>query len=203
MPVPLTNARTTGIGKDDSTSFLESIDETVTSNGGANLLRSWRNSEPALEVKAVISSLLDDGSRASHILVGRVGARTDETNFDFLGPAILLDFLSEFGDRGSQIGCEGTVDMRLKFREVLKITLKQPRRYSSSKTYDLNVLIVFSALVGLQVVSESLSILSNLGTLSSLEIVRHAIVEGEEGGGSTDFSAHVTNSSHTRARERL
>jgi hypothetical protein len=70
-------------------------------------------------------------------------------------------------------------------------------------THDFNVLIVFSALIGLQVVSERLSILSNGLALSSVKVVNHALVEGEQRSGSTNFSTHVTNGGHTRARKRF
>lgn len=120
MPIPLTNARTTSVGKDNSTSALEGIDETVTSNGGSDLLGSWGDGELALEVEAVVRSLLDNGSRASHVLIGRVSARTDETNFKFIGPAILLDLGGELGKGGGQIRSERTVDVGLEFRKVLK-----------------------------------------------------------------------------------
>lgn len=50
---------------------------------------------------------------------------------------------------------------------------------------------------------EGFGIVSNVGTLGSLEVVDHAVVEGEERSCSTNFSTHVTNRSHTRAGERF
>ena len=50
---------------------------------------------------------------------------------------------------------------------------------------------------------EPLGVSRNLGTLGSLEVVRHAMVEGEERGGGTNLSTHVADSGHTRARKRF
>jgi hypothetical protein len=122
LPIPLTNARTASVGKDDTTSTLKGVDQTVTSDRGTDLLRSGGNSEFALEVETVIRSLLDDRGRAGHVLIGRVGARADETDFKLVGPAILLNLCSKLGDRGGQIGSERTVDMRFELGKVLKIT---------------------------------------------------------------------------------
>ena len=65
------------------------------------------------------------------------------------------------------------------------------------------MLVVLRILVRLEVVREALGILSDLTTLRCLEIVDHAVVEGKYGGRRTDFSTHVADCSHTRARERL
>jgi hypothetical protein len=121
----LTNARTAGIGKNDTTSALEGIDKTVTSDSSTDLLGSRGDSELAPEVEAVVSSLFDDRGGAGHILIGRVGARTNEADLDFLGPVILLDLLSKLREGSSQIRGERAVNMRLKFGKVLKIPLDQ------------------------------------------------------------------------------
>jgi len=38
LPVPLTDARTASVGENDATDIFESLDLTITFNGGANLL---------------------------------------------------------------------------------------------------------------------------------------------------------------------
>lgn len=50
---------------------------------------------------------------------------------------------------------------------------------------------------------EGLGVVGDIRTFGGIKVVDHAVVEGEEGGGSTNFGAHVTNRSHTRARQRL
>ena len=50
---------------------------------------------------------------------------------------------------------------------------------------------------------ESLRVVGDVGALGSVEVVDHAVVEGEEGGCRTNLSTHVANRGHTRARERL
>lgn len=64
--------------------------------------------------------LISDGSGAGHVLVGRVGAGSDEGNLELLGPVVLLDLLGELGDGGGEIGGEWTVDVGLEVGEVLK-----------------------------------------------------------------------------------
>lgn len=49
--------------------------------------------------------------------------------------------------------------------------------------------------------SEFLRILGDFGPLGGIEVIDHAVVEWEERGGSTNFGTHVTNGSHTSARE--
>ena len=70
-------------------------------------------------------------------------------------------------------------------------------------TYDLDRLVVLSALVSLKVVLEALSVVGDISALGGVEVVDHAVVEGEEGGCCTNLSTHVANRGHTRARERL
>ena len=70
-------------------------------------------------------------------------------------------------------------------------------------TYNLNALIVLSTLIGLEVVRETLSVLGDVRTVGRVEVVGHAVVKGEEGGSGTDFSTHVANGRHTRARQGL
>jgi len=186
LTIPLANARSASVGEDNGARSLKLANLAIASNGGTDLLRSGGDGELALEVEAVVERLLHDGSRARHVLVRRVGARADETDLDLVGPAVLLGLLGELGDGGGKVGGEGAVDVGLELGEV-----------------DLDDLVVLGALVGLEVVREAASVVGNFGTLGGLEVVGHARVEGEEGGGGTNFGTHVANGGHTSARERL
>lgn len=59
--------------------------------------------------------------------------------------------------------------------------------------------------MGVLVRAESLGIdarvVTNRLTLGGLKVVVHAVVEGEDGGGSTNFGTHVTDGTHTSAGE--
>ena len=68
---------------------------TVTFDGSTNLLRSGGDSVLALHVQTVVLSLTSDRSSAGHVLVRRVGARTDESNLELGWPVVLLDSLLE------------------------------------------------------------------------------------------------------------
>ena len=180
----MTNARTASVGENDSTDIFKGLDLTVTFNSGANLLRTGGDSVFGLEFKTGIPGLFDEGSRARHVLVGRVGAGTDEGDLDLIWPVVFLGLGGELGDGGSEIRSERTVDVGLEFGKV-----------------DFDDLVVFGILVGCEVVRELLGIVCDHGTVGGIEIVGHAVVEGEEGGGGTDFSTHVADGSHASAAE--
>jgi hypothetical protein len=63
------------------------------------------------------------------------------------------------------------------------------------------MVVVLGTLIRSEVMSESGSILADFRAFSCVEIVDHAVVEREHGRRCTDFSTHVTDSSHTRAGE--
>ena len=120
LTIPLTNARSTSISKDNSADFFKDTNLTITFNRSTNLLRTRSNCELALDIQSMSLSLLGDRSSTRHILIRRVSARTDESNFKFLGPVVLLYFFSELRNRGGEIRGERSVNVRLEFREVLK-----------------------------------------------------------------------------------
>lgn len=190
LAVPLTNARTTGVGKNNTTELLEGLGQTVAGDGSANLeevlaesiklkytqgksylLRSRSDEERRLGLQAVLHSVPGNRGRTGHVLVRGVGARTDETGLELLGPVVVLDGLAELGDGGTQIRSEGTVDVRLKLSEV-----------------DLNNLVVLGALVLLELLGVEAGKVTNVLTLGSSEVLVHVLVEGEDGGGGTNFS---------------
>ena len=118
--VPLANARTTGVSEDNAANALEGTDHAITLDGGANLLRTRGDGELALGREAVRSSFFRNGGRASHILIRRVGARTDETDFQLRWPTVLLHFRLELREGSRKVRGEGTVDVGLKLRQVLR-----------------------------------------------------------------------------------
>ena len=130
LAIPLTNTRATGVGKNNTASRLEGLDETITSDGGADLLGTGGDREARLEVDAVVSRLLRDVGRACHVLVGRVRARADESDLELLWPAVLDNLILELRKRGGKVGREGTVDVRLKLGEVLRNDVSIRRRPS-------------------------------------------------------------------------
>lgn len=83
------------------------------------MLRTGSHGELALGMETVLGSLLHDRSGTAHVLVRRVGARTDEGNLELSGPVVLLNLLLELGDGGGKIGGEGTVNVGFKLGEVL------------------------------------------------------------------------------------
>ena len=123
--VPLSNTRATGVSEDNTSDVFESSDLTVPLNGSTNLLGTGGDGEFALDVKTVRGGFLGNRGGAGHVFVRRVGARTDQTDFELLRPVVRLDGGGKLRDRGGKIGCEGTVDMWLQFREVLKEELSK------------------------------------------------------------------------------
>ena len=120
LPVPLSDTGSTGVGQNDSTDVLEGLNESVTGNGSPDLLGTGGDGELGLGLQTVSLGLLGNGGRSGHVLVGRVGARSDQTDLELLGPVVVLDGLGELGDGGGEIGGEGTVDVGLELRQVLR-----------------------------------------------------------------------------------
>ena len=186
LTVPLSNARTASVGKDDTTVLLEGLQLTITLNSGANLLRTGGNGEERLGLQAMIKGIPGDRGGTGHVLIGGVGARTDETDLELFRPLIGLDSLLELGDGGSKIGSEGTVNVRLQLRQV-----------------DLNQLVILGTLIFAKLLGVGPGEVANVLTLSGLQVVVHAVIVGEKRGGSTNFSTHVTDGTHTGARKRV
>jgi hypothetical protein len=136
-----------------------------------NLLTARCNGEQRLGLDTVVHGVLSNGGSAGHILVGGVGARSDKTDLELFGPLVGLDGLLELGDGGSEIGSEGTVDVRL---ELVKV--------------DLDELVVLGTLVLAELLGVLAGEVTDVLTLGSVQVVVHAVVEGEERGGSTNFS---------------
>lgn len=182
--VPLANARTASVGKDDTTELLEGLELTITLNGGANLFRTRSDSEERFGLDAVIKSVTCNRGRTGHVLIRGVGARTNQTNLKVLRPLVSVNGLLELRDGGSKVRSEGTVDVRLELGQV-----------------DFNQLVVLGTLVLAELLAIAPGEVGNVLTLGSLEVVVHAVVVGEERGGGTNFGTHVTDGTHTSARQ--
>ncbi|PMB63621.1 hypothetical protein BM221_010520 [Beauveria bassiana] len=94
--IPLTNARTASVSKNNATELLKCLKLTVAGDGGTNLFRSRGDGESSLGLDSVVKSITSDRRSAGHVFVGRVGARANQTDPELLRPAILLDSLAEF-----------------------------------------------------------------------------------------------------------
>lgn len=186
LTVPLTNAWTASICQNHTTELLEGSKLAITLDGGSNLLGTRGNGEEGLGLDAVVEGITSDGGGAGHILIGGVGARTNQTNLKLLGPAVGFDSLAELGDRSSKIWGKWAVDVWLELRQV-----------------DLDQLIVLGALILSQLLGVDTSKVTDILTLRDGKVVVHAVVEWEEGGRSTNFSAHVADGGHTSARDTV
>lgn len=122
----------------------------------------------------MVESVLGNGGGTAHVLVRGVGAGADQTDLEFLGPAIGLDSLLELADGSGKIGGERTVDVGLELGEV-----------------NLDELVVLGALILAELSGVLAGEVTDLATLGGGQIVVHAVVEGEERGGGTNFSTHV------------
>ena len=70
-------------------------------------------------------------------------------------------------------------------------------------THNLDVLVILSALIGLEVVLELVGVVRNHAALRRVEVRLHAVVVREDGRRRTNLSTHVADGGHARARERV
>lgn len=69
-----------------------------------------------------------DGSRSGHVLVRGVGARSDQSDLELLGPSVGSNGLGELGDGGGEIGSVGSVNVGLELGEVLRVEEERKTR---------------------------------------------------------------------------
>ena len=81
-PVPLADARPTGVGQHGGADGLEVGEQSVALDGGPDLLGAGRDEERGLGPQPVGRGLPGDGGGPGHVLVGRVGARADQGGRD-------------------------------------------------------------------------------------------------------------------------
>uniref|UniRef100_A0A1L8EHS2 Uncharacterized protein n=1 Tax=Haematobia irritans TaxID=7368 RepID=A0A1L8EHS2_HAEIR len=187
LTIPLTNAGTTGISQNSTTEIIEYFGDAIAFNGSTNLFRAGGNIEGNLGFQTMFHGILGNTGTTTHIFIGRVGAGTNQTNFNVNGITVLLGISTQFANRMGQIGSEGTIDMGFQCIQI-----------------DFNQFIVLAVAVGRQQLSLCLlGFVSNARATSGFQVGSHAIIEGEHRGGSTNFSTHVTDSSHTSTRDGI
>lgn len=69
--------------------------------------------------------------------------------------------------------------------------------------HNLNKFVVLASLVRLKVMRKATRVLGNLSSLGSIQVIRHSLVEGEERSSRSNLGTHVTNSTHSSARQRF
>jgi len=189
--IPLANAGTAGVGQHDTASLGETVQGLVAVEGSTDLLTTRGDEEVRFGLETGGRGLLDQVLSTGHVLVRGVGAATYETSSEGLRPLLFADSVGELGQGHRKVGSEGSVDVRLQLRQV-----------------DSDQLIVLGLAVSPQQVtgtrgSNLCSGLGNVATVSSLQVGDHARREGEEGGGGTNLSTHVTASGHTSTAKCL
>src|SRR6185369_16841890 len=107
----------------------------------------------------MLNSLLCYRRSTAHILIGRISARTNQTDFQLCWPIVLDDSGFEFTQWRSKIRGKRPVNVRFEFRQI-----------------DLNELIIFSALISTEVVSKGFRCCGDFTTTSSTEVVTHTSV---------------------------
>ena len=118
MPFPLPDTRTAGVSHNCCTDLLEIAENTITFSRIADLLGTGVDNQRGFHRNLVFGSLAGDRGGTAQILVGRVRAGTDQSDFHLTRPAVLLHFGGKFGDRRGGIRCERAVDMRFQFGQV-------------------------------------------------------------------------------------
>lgn len=162
----------------------------------------------------MLQSLLGDVCASTHVFVGAVGAGTDQADLDFVWPAVLLRrfacimydafiniliateikrsrsfrsaLITQFGDRMSQVGCEGSVYVRLQSGQI-----------------QFDDLIVLGVRVRRQ---QALVLIGGSGDFRAsgrLQVILHPVIVREERGGGADLGTHVANGRHSGAADAV
>ena len=126
--------------------------DSVSLNGGSDLLGAGRDCERRLGLKAMIESLLGNAGASGHVLVGTVCAAANQANLDVCGPAVLNRLGTDLVDRVGQVRSERTVnvwlELKLKLKKFLiKFKINSSKFYDSTHIVqvDLNYTIIFSS----------------------------------------------------------
>lgn len=184
--LPLADARTASVGKNNTTDSTEDISDTVTLDGSTDLLRSRADVELGLDLGAVVQALSAYLSSAGKILVAAVSAAADKADGELVLPATLLEVLGHLGKRSGTIGRSRTVDVRNKLAKV-----------------ELNNLVIDAALISAKKLGELLGVISDGDTVGGAEELILTTVVGEDGAGGTNLSTHVADGSLTSAADLL
>merc|ERR1719158_762373 len=166
-PVPLSNTGSTRVSQHHSTERSHGVRQSVLFYGSADLFTAWSDVEVTLCLHSFLQSLFHQRGHPAHVLVGGVGAGTNQTVPHLKRPSISLGSSSQIMDRCGEVRSEGTVNMRLQCGEVylyqLVVLAALVRRQEST--------LVFECLV------------SNSLALGGRQVIHHTLVEGEHGGG--------------------
>ena len=90
-----------------------------------------------------------------------------------------IQILTHLGQRVRKVRREGSIDVWLQLRQV-----------------DLNELVILSALIWAQVLPEGVRQLGYGLPTRGHQVIIHALVVGEHGGGGTNLSTHVADCAH-------
>jgi hypothetical protein len=184
--LPLADARTTSIGKNDTTDSAEDVSDTVTLDGGTDLLRARADVELGLDLGAVVQALSADLSSTGEILVAAVGAAADKAHSELVLPATLGKVLGHALERDSTIGGGRATDVGAELAEV-----------------ELDNLVVNTALIGAEKLAELLGVIGDGNTVGGAEELVLTTVVGEDGAGGTNLSTHVADGGLTSAADLL
>lgn len=69
LTIPLTNARATSVGEDNTAELLEGLQLTITLDGGTDLLRTGGDGEEGLGLDTVVQGIPGNGGSTGHILI--------------------------------------------------------------------------------------------------------------------------------------
>ena len=192
MTLPLSDARTAGIGHDQGSNLLEVIEDSVTLGSIANLLRTRVDDKLTLYLDSLLVSLSGYTCRTGQVLIGRVGTATYQSHFNNHWIVVGRSLRLHVRDRSCCIRSKRTIEMWLHLREV-----------------DFYNLVVESSrigkylIVGTKLGSVLLGKRSNLLTTRLAEIFAGILVEWEDRTGSTQLCTHVTDGSLTRGRDAI
>ena len=115
-PPPLANARPARVGEHRRADLLEVGHLAVALNGGVDRFRAGGDEQVCLHPHAVRLGLLGDGGDAGDVLVGGVGAGSDERGRHAVGVALRRHRGGYLGDGARQIGRVRPDDVRLQRR---------------------------------------------------------------------------------------
>jgi len=184
--LPLTDARTTSVSKNNTTDSTEDVGDTVTLDGGTNLLRAGADVELGLDLGTMVQALSADLSSTGKILIAAVGAATDKADKKLILPATLGKVLSHASERNGTIRRGRAADVRNKLAEV-----------------ELDDLVVHTALISTKKLAELLGVISDSSTVGGAEELILTTVVREDGAGGTNLSTHIADGSLTSAADLL
>ena len=182
MSLPLSDARTAGIGHDDAPDLSEIVQDAVTLCRVTDHLRAGVDDQLRLDGDMFGGSLPCYGGGTRQILVGGVGAGAHERCLHFQRIAFFRCFRAHLRDRCGSIGGERSVEMRLKGGEVYRDELVEIILGGS-------VYLV----ICLQVGSAGERHLCYIVASRLSQIVCRMAVEGEDGTGGTELGTHVAD----------